>query len=103
MSIHPATILLGVYLALNLVTLLAFGIDKAAARRGDRRIPERSLLLLAGIGGSFGAVLGQRLLRHKTRKQPFAARLHGIVLLHLLLVAAYLFAPAWLLPSATSP
>lgn len=65
----------------NLLAFSLFAIDKARARAGGRRIPERTLLLAALVGG-LGAALGQRLLRHKTRKQPFAAWLGLILGLH---------------------
>jgi len=77
-------------LALSLANLLAFSlfaIDKARARAGGRRIPERALLL-AALFGALGAWLGQRLLRHKTRKQPFAAWLGLILTLHALALLA---------------
>lgn len=67
--------------AINVVTYLAFWIDKERARAGRYRIPERRLLLLALMGGSPAAMLAQRRLRHKTRKQPFATLLGGIVFL----------------------
>jgi uncharacterized membrane protein YsdA (DUF1294 family) len=68
-------------LAINLATFAAFGWDKAAARQRDRRIPERTLLILAALGGSPAALLARQTLRHKTRKQPFGARLLLIVFL----------------------
>jgi len=77
-------------LAINLATFAAFGWDKAAARQRDRRIPERALLTLAALGGSPAALLARQTLRHKTRKQPFGARLLLIVFLQVvaLIVAA---------------
>ncbi|THH35687.1 DUF1294 domain-containing protein [Aliishimia ponticola] len=46
--------------------------DKRCAIKAGRRIPERTLLLWALIGGAPGAKLAQQHFRHKTRKQPFA-------------------------------
>ena len=70
-------------LALCFYNLVVFGVywwDKQAARNNEWRISESTLLLLAFAGGGPGAFAGQRLLRHKTRKQPFSTRLHLIAL-----------------------
>ena len=58
-------------LAINALEFVAFAWDKYCARNGIWRISESTLLMLALIGGSVGAIAGQRLLRHKTRKEPF--------------------------------
>jgi uncharacterized membrane protein YsdA (DUF1294 family) len=79
-------ILAAALLAINLATFAAFGWDKAAARQRDRRIPERTLLILAALGGSPAALLARQTLRHKTRKQPFGARLLLIVFLQMVAV-----------------
>jgi uncharacterized membrane protein YsdA (DUF1294 family) len=42
------------------------------------RISEASLLFVALIGGSVGAIIAQQTLRHKTRKEPFRSVLWGI-------------------------
>ena len=81
---RPENVMLPTLLLLSLANLVSFSLftlDKARARAGGRRIPERTLLLVALFGG-LGAWLGQRLLRHKTRKQPFAAWLGLILTLH---------------------
>ena len=57
--------------AINAVTFAAFAWNKRAAERRAWRVPERRLLVLAALGGSPGALAGQQLLRHKTRKAPF--------------------------------
>jgi uncharacterized membrane protein YsdA (DUF1294 family) len=65
--------------AVNIATFGLFAFDKRQARAGGRRIAERTLLMMAAIGGSPAALAAQQLLRHKTRKQPFGAQLAGIV------------------------
>jgi uncharacterized membrane protein YsdA (DUF1294 family) len=77
------TWLLAALAVLNLAAFAAFGIDKARAREGRRRIPEARLLQLALLGGSPGAYAGRRMFRHKTRKQPFVAQLHTIAVLQM--------------------
>lgn len=68
----PAILALAaLYAAASVVCFAAYAFDKAAARAGRRRTPERTLLLLGLAGGWPGGVLAQRLLRHKTRKQAF--------------------------------
>jgi uncharacterized membrane protein YsdA (DUF1294 family) len=64
--------------ALNFIAFAAFGLDKAAAEAGRRRIAEATLLGWALVGGTPGAYAGRALFRHKTRKQPFSATLHRI-------------------------
>lgn len=68
----PAVVF-GGYLLLSLATFVAYAIDKSAARKRTRRIPENALNLLSLLGGWPGAIIAQQTLRHKTRKQPFRA------------------------------
>ncbi|WP_162693171.1 DUF1294 domain-containing protein [Agrobacterium tumefaciens] len=83
------------YMAFNLFVFLVYWWDKEAARNGGWRIRESTLLLLAFIGGSMGAVSAQRLLRHKTRKEPFRSILISIVILQVGLVASLAIMPDW--------
>ncbi|WP_020187201.1 DUF1294 domain-containing protein [Methylopila sp. 73B] len=75
-------------LGVNAAAFMAFVSDKARAGRGDWRIPERTLLMLAALGGSVGALAGQRLLRHKTWKEPFRSILDVIAMTHGVLAGA---------------
>ena len=74
--------------AINLVAFALFGLDKALARVGRRRVRESTLLWLALIGGTPGAYAGRRLFRHKTRKEPFSSRLFGIAVLQAIVIGA---------------
>jgi uncharacterized membrane protein YsdA (DUF1294 family) len=66
-------------LAINLATFAAFWLDKRAAIGRRWRTPERTLLTLAALGGWVGALAGQHMLRHKTRKEPFRTLLWSIL------------------------
>lgn len=89
------TTLLIIFLLLNVVTFCLYWWDKEAARDGHWRVSEARLLQFALFGGSLGAVAAQRLLRHKTRKEPFRTQLMAILILHAALVpAALIFGPA---------
>jgi uncharacterized membrane protein YsdA (DUF1294 family) len=69
-------------LVANAVTIASFAIDKGRAQRGEWRIAESTLLTLAFVGGSPGAISARQRFRHKTRKQPFATQLDLIAMLH---------------------
>lgn len=56
---------------INLITFLTYGADKKRAIKKQWRIPEKTLLLLAVLGGSPAALLGMQIFRHKTRKMLF--------------------------------
>lgn len=70
----------------NLAAFLAYGIDKKRAREHKWRISERTLLLLAVIGGSVGALAGMYLFRHKTRKMKFVIGVPVILAVQLMAV-----------------
>lgn len=53
-------------IAINVITFFVYGVDKLKARKSWWRISEKTLLLLAALGGSIGAWAGMRLWHHKT-------------------------------------
>lgn len=63
-------------------------LDKRRAALNARRVPERVLLLTCILGGWFGGHTARTHLRHKTRKQPYAALFWTAAVLHL----------AWVIP-----
>ncbi len=76
-----------ILIALNIVTFLVYGIDKWKAKQGRWRISEATLLMLAVIGGSIGALLGMRVWHHKTQHKKFKYGLPLILLAQIALIA----------------
>ena len=56
------------FIIFNIITFIVFGIDKLLARAKRQRISEKTLISMAIVGGSVGAVFAQKLFRHKTLK-----------------------------------
>ena len=59
------------YFVLSVGGFVAYAVDKSAAVTGNWRVSEARLLILGLLGGWPGAVVAQRVLRHKTRKVAF--------------------------------
>lgn len=85
-------LLLYYLIVINATGLLIMLIDKHNAVHSLRRIPERSLLLVALIGGSFGSLCGMYLFRHKTRHLKFSLGLPVIFAVQLIAMSILLFA-----------
>lgn len=75
--------------AVNLAAFAAMGLDKRRARKGRWRIRERTLFLLALLGGSIGSLAGMQCFRHKTKHPQFVWGMPAILALHLLLAWLY--------------
>lgn len=79
---------------MSIVCFAIYGLDKRRAGNGGRRFSERTLHLLAFLGGWPGALLGQRQFRHKTRKVPFLIVFWALVVLHIAIVGAVAYTVA---------
>ena len=75
-------------LAINLVGFAIMGIDKYKARHNRWRIPERTLMLTAFLGGALGVWAGMTVFRHKTKHNLFV---WGVPILLVLQIAALLY------------
>ena len=79
--------ILMIYLGIiNVITFLAFAIDKLHAIKGKRRIRIITLLGLAFVGGSAGALLGMYTLRHKTKVDYFTIGVPLIMIMQAVVV-----------------
>ena len=73
-------------LLINLAGFAAFGIDKRRARKQKWRIRERTLFLLAILGGSVGCLAGMYLFRHKTKHLSFVIGIPAILAIQIALL-----------------
>jgi uncharacterized membrane protein YsdA (DUF1294 family) len=89
-------LLLPLLLFFNALCFLLFFLDKRKARRGQRRISEKTLHLATLAGAAPGAWVAILLLHHKNRKASF----WGITLLLTVLQGAawYFILPGFRLP-----
>mgnify|MGYP002555544562 FL=1 len=79
-----------IYLAaINVITFIMFGADKARAAKGRWRISESALILAALLGGSIGALAGMRIFHHKTRHRKFTVGIPVILALQIILMVIY--------------
>lgn len=85
MALIVAKILAGYVCLINIVAFVTMAVDKRKAVKGKWRIPEKTLLGLAILGGSVGAIAGMYTFRHKTRHRLFTVGLPVILILQLVI------------------
>lgn len=74
---------------INILAFTIMGIDKKKARNGEYRISERTLWIVAVIGGGTGAYLGMKQFRHKTKHASFKWGLPVLMVIQLGLLVMY--------------
>lgn len=67
-------------LGISLTTFAVYGLDKHKSIKNQWRISEKTLILLAALGGSPGALAGMIFFHHKTRKIKFKVGIPAILL-----------------------
>ena len=77
---------------INLIGFYVMWSDKRKAKKGKRRIPEKTLFILVGLGGGIGGILAMYLFRHKTKKTRFVIGFPAILIFEVLVVIAILVA-----------
>ena len=79
--------MIGYYLiGINIIAFVIYGIDKRKAIKQKSRIRESTLLSLAFVGGSIGALLGMFLFRHKTKKAKFTVSVPLMLVIQLVIL-----------------
>ena len=75
------------YVIMTVVTFVLYGVDKAKAKKGKWRIPEKTLLLFAACFGGLGAFLGMKIFRHKTKHTSFKVLVPVFMIIQFILIA----------------
>jgi len=83
-------VLLLYFLFINVLVFIFAGYDKSQARKNNRRIPEKTLFLMALTGGSPGLLTAMLLFRHKTSKTSFIVKFAVILAIQASLIIAFL-------------
>jgi uncharacterized membrane protein YsdA (DUF1294 family)/cold shock CspA family protein len=71
------------YFIVSLLTFIVYAIDKTKAHKNEWRISEQTLHLLELLGGWPGALITQRVIRHKNKKTSFQIVFWIIVFIHM--------------------
>ena len=77
-------------LIINALSFLLMLIDKQKAKKDRWRIPEKTLMAVAILGGSLGGIAGMKLFRHKTKHPKFSIGLPVILAVQILLAVIIL-------------
>lgn len=83
-------IILAYAVVINIIGFFSMFIDKRRAMQNKWRIPEKTLFLIAIIGGSIGSNAGMRLFRHKTKHWYFAYGMPAILILQIVIISVLL-------------
>lgn len=75
----------------NIIAFILYGVDKRKAKRNQWRIAESTLILVAVIGGSLGALLGMIVFHHKTKHWKFKILIPLCLIVDILLGYIYLW------------
>jgi uncharacterized membrane protein YsdA (DUF1294 family) len=76
---------------INVVTFCVYALDKNRAQKSEFRISERTLLLLAALGGALGAYLGMNIFRHKTQHAKFKIFVPAMLVVQVVVLMYFAF------------
>ncbi len=78
-------------IAINLIGLFSMWLDKQNAKKGKRRIPEKTLFIITALGGGIGTIIGMYKFRHKTQKMAFVVGFPFITILEIITILYFTF------------
>lgn len=78
------------FVLINIIAYVVMSEDKSKARARRDRVPEKTLFLLAFMGGALGILIAMYRKRHKTRHTSFRIGIPLLLLLNILLYGYFL-------------
>lgn len=84
-------VLLLYILCISAVSAAVTLLDKRSAQAHRRRVPEKTLLLFALLGGSAAMYVTMRLIHHKTRHKKFMVGIPCILVLQAVCIGLYFY------------
>ena len=83
-------VIIAILFVMNLLAFALMGIDKAKAKAGAWRIPEKTLFLVTALFGGLGGTLGMNVFRHKTKHWYFKFGFPVLLVIQLAVLALVL-------------
>ncbi len=83
-------VILLILLMMNVAAFALMGIDKAKAKAGAWRIPEKTLFLVTALFGGLGGTLGMTFFCHKTKHWYFKLGFPALLVVQIVLLAVLL-------------
>ena len=77
-------------LIINVLGFFIMWLDKHKAKKGEWRIPEKTLFIITALGGGIGTTAGMYIFRHKTQKLNFVIGFPFITILEAVGIIYYL-------------
>jgi uncharacterized membrane protein YsdA (DUF1294 family) len=82
-AMNVLLVVVAIYAVVSVIAFVTYALDKRAARLRRPRTPEATLHILELLGGWPGALLAQRLIRHKNAKTSYQVVFWLIVAVHI--------------------
>lgn len=74
------------YILINVLAILIYYVDKRKAIASAWRIPEKTLILIAALGGGYGAYFAMKVFHHKTKKLKFRVLVPLCAVAHIVVI-----------------
>ena len=79
------------FIVINLFGFFIMWLDKRKAKKGEWRIPEKTLFIVTALGGGIGTIAGMYTFRHKTQKIQFIIGFPFITILEIVTILYFIW------------